>query len=129
MKFEAVRTIKLPTTVHDLALAPGGECLWVACLDGSIRGVDLETEEHFLLGEHSRYSSGGHGLQEGETVISAGYDGALLWHDVEKRSCFRRILSTLACVFEQAGWRPRDGVCATVTMYCYNVSRNSSRPG
>ena len=93
MKIDEVKTIKLPTTVHDLALAPGGECLWVACLDGSIRGVDLETEEHFLLGEHSRYSSGVHALPDGKTVISAGYDGALLWHDVEKRSCFRRIFA------------------------------------
>ena len=52
MKIDEVKTIKLPTTVHDLALAPDCKRLWVACLDGCVRGVDLETEEHFLLGEH-----------------------------------------------------------------------------
>ena len=93
MKIDEVKTIKLPTTVHDLALAPDCKRLWVACLDGCVRGLDLETEEHFLLGEHSRYASGVHALPDGKTVISAGYDGALLWHDVETRSCFRRIFA------------------------------------
>ena len=93
MKIDDVKTIKLPTTVHDLAVAEGGKRLWVACLDGGIRGVDLDTEEHFLIGEHARYASGVHALPDRKTVISAGYDGALLWHDVENRSCFRRILA------------------------------------
>ena len=91
MKIDELKVIKLPTTVHDLALVADGTRLWAACLDGGVYGVDLETEERVLLGEHTRYASGVHALPDGKTVISAGYDGALLWHDVEKRSCFRRV--------------------------------------
>lgn len=85
------KEIKLPTTVHDVALAPDGETVWAAGLDGMIRGVHLDSEESVLLGEHHRYASGVHALPDGETVLSAGYDGKLLWHDVVKGLCFRQV--------------------------------------
>ena len=43
MKIDELKAIKLPATVHDLALAADGNRLWAACLDGGVYGVDLET--------------------------------------------------------------------------------------
>ena len=91
MKLSESKTIELPTTVHDAALARECGKVWVACLDGSVRGVSLESGEGFLLGEHRRYASGVHALPDGKVVISAGYDGRLLWHDIEKQTCFREV--------------------------------------
>ncbi len=84
------KKIELPTTAHDLALGLDG-AVWLACLDGGIHGVNLDSDERFLLGKHRRYASGVHALPDGETVVSAGYDGRLLWHDVRKRTCFREV--------------------------------------
>ncbi len=92
MKLETTKTIELPTTVHDVSLAANEDSmLWAACLDGGIHGVSLDSGDHFLLGRHRRYASGVHALPDGETVISAGYDGRLHWHDVKSRTCFREI--------------------------------------
>jgi WD40 repeat protein len=94
MTIEQSKDISLPTTVHDVALPPKGTSpakVWTACLDGTVCGVDLEEGSHFVLGRHRSYASGVHALPEGNTVISAGYDGRLLWHDVKKRQCFRSV--------------------------------------
>lgn len=93
MKLEQTKEIQLPTTVHDVTLATtsGEPYVWAACLDGGIHGVALDSEERLLLGQHQRYASGVHALPDGETVLSAGYDGRILWHDVKKRSCFRTV--------------------------------------
>ncbi len=95
MTLEQSQAIPLPTTVHDVALAESASTptslVWAACLDGGIYGVRLDSGEKFQLGQHNRYASGVHALPGGETVISAGYDGRLRWHDVEKRSCFREV--------------------------------------
>ena len=42
-------------------------------------------------GRHGSYATGCVLLPDGRTVISGGYDGMLLWHDVETRRCWRRV--------------------------------------
>src|SRR5262245_43497907 len=42
---------------------------------------------------HSSFASGCVLLPDGQTLISAGYDGWLFWHDVSSKECFRRVQS------------------------------------
>jgi WD40 repeat protein len=54
--------------------------------------VDLESglTEPFET-HHTSYASGCVFLPDGETVVSAGYDGCLLWHDIRTKRSWRRL--------------------------------------
>ena len=41
--------------------------------------------------KHGSFASGCVLLPGGKTLVSAGYDGQLLWHDVATKKCFRRV--------------------------------------
>src|SRR5262249_10333660 len=41
--------------------------------------------------KHSSFASSCVLLPDGKTVISGGYDGMLLWHDVESGKCVKRV--------------------------------------
>jgi WD40 repeat protein len=54
--------------------------------------VDTASGEAVAFEEkHQSFASGCVLLPDGRTVISGGYDGRLLWHDVETRRCTRRV--------------------------------------
>lgn len=92
MKLALAHDHTLPTGVLGMALAPDGTRAWAACADGTLREVRLATGEARVYdGRHESFASGCVLLPEGRTVITGGYDGRLLWHDVETGRCWRRV--------------------------------------
>ena len=92
MKLEKPRDISLPTGVLGLAAAPDGSRLYAACMDGQIFEVDPANGATTAFSEkHASFASGCVLLPDGKTLISSGYDGCLMWHDVETRTAFRRV--------------------------------------
>ncbi|MEI9892639.1 MAG: WD40 repeat domain-containing protein [Chthoniobacter sp.] len=92
MKLTLAHDYKLPTGTLGLAITPDGSRAFATCIDGTLHTVDLAsgTSEVFD-GTHGSYASGCALLPDGRTVITGGYDGLLLWHDVETRHCWRRV--------------------------------------
>lgn len=90
-KLEKLREIKLPAALLALDAAPDGKTLFAACLDGGVFTVDADAGEASLLGRHDSYASGVALLPDGKTVISAGYDGMLQWHDLVERKTLRKV--------------------------------------
>jgi len=77
--------------VLGLAIAPDGRRGFAACADGVLYAVDLATGSADTFEEnHQSFAIGCVLLPDGRTIISSGYDGLLLWHDVETRRCWRR---------------------------------------
>lgn len=92
MKLEKPRDIHLPTGVLGLASSPDGSRLYTACMDGQIFEVDPANGAAAAFdAKHASFASGCVVLPDGKTLISAGYDGWLLWHDVDTRRSFRRL--------------------------------------
>ena len=92
MKLTKVKDLSLPTGVLGLAMAADASRLYAACMDGMLYECDpaAGTVTPFAA-KHGSFASGCVLLPDGKTLISAGYDGWLLWHDVESKQCFRRL--------------------------------------
>lgn len=94
MKLTKVKDLSLPTGVLGLALRADGERLYAACINGAVYECDPKTGvSSSFAARHNSFASGCALLPDGETVITAGYDGWLLWHDVATKECFRRVQS------------------------------------
>jgi WD40 repeat protein len=92
MKLNLAHTHELPTGVLGLALAPDGARAFVTCTNGALYDLDLATgKSQKFESAHPSYASACVLLPDGKTVISGGYDGMLMWHDVETRRCWRRV--------------------------------------
>jgi WD40 repeat protein len=90
-KTEKVKDISLPSAALALAAAADGKTVFAACQDGGVFVVDTETSQPELLARHQSYASGVALLPDGKTLISAGYDGVLQWHDLGERKTIRQI--------------------------------------
>lgn len=92
MKLTLTHDHKLPTGVLGLDFTPDGSRAFAACVDGHVYNVDMATGQAELLeGTHQSYATGCALLPGAKTLISAGYDGRLLWHDLESGRCWRRL--------------------------------------
>ncbi len=92
MKLTRIKDHSLPTGALGLCVTGDGGTAFVACADGALHRVDLDTGKTEAFPErHASYASGCVLLPDGRTVVSAGYDGVLLWHDIETRRCWRRV--------------------------------------
>jgi WD40 repeat protein len=92
MKLTLELDTKLRSGVLGLAIAQDGGTAFVACADGTIHSVDLDTGDADPFDEkHASFASSCVLLPGGQTLISGGYDGALLWHEVETGRCLRRV--------------------------------------
>jgi dipeptidyl aminopeptidase/acylaminoacyl peptidase len=92
MKFQKPRELTIPSGALGLAVAPDGQRLYAACMDGRIWEVETATGAHSALSDkHASFASGCALLPDGKTLVSAGYDGALIWHDLDSKKAFRRI--------------------------------------
>src|SRR5437763_846645 len=94
MKLEKTGTISLPTGVLGLTGNAEGSRLYAACIDGRLFEINQDTCSTVPFDTaHTSYASGCVLLPEGQTVISAGYDGCLLWHHVPTRRLLRRVVA------------------------------------
>src|SRR5690349_16001249 len=84
LKTEMLKEHSIPTAVLGLDLFPDGKRALVACLDGGVYEVDLESCATTALGKHDSYSSSVSLLKD--QVVSGGYDGRLIYHDMESRA-------------------------------------------
>ncbi|MCA9176333.1 MAG: hypothetical protein KDB14_17725 [Planctomycetales bacterium] len=84
------RTIdfKLPMAVLDQSLTPDG--LIAACMDG-VYFVRFADKSHQKIDQHESYVSSVRVVAGGARAISAGYDGALHWHDLRQPRRERRL--------------------------------------
>jgi WD40 repeat protein len=90
-KLTKLKDFKLPAAVLALEAASDGRTLFVACLDGAVFKLDAESGERTELGRHESYASGVALVSGGTTMVSGGYDGTLLWHDLASGNVIRRI--------------------------------------
>lgn len=90
-KIELLAEHMLPTAGLAVAVLPEAKHVIVACFDGGIYQVDTGSGARTEVGRHDNYASGVAYLPGSNEVISAGYDGALIWHDLEKKTRIRRV--------------------------------------
>ncbi|MBM3821884.1 MAG: hypothetical protein FJ404_03160 [Verrucomicrobia bacterium] len=86
-KSELVQEIKLPSAVLDADLDETR--LYAACLDRGCYEIDLESSKFEKIGAHESYASGAK-LKPG-VLITSGYDGTILWHDLRNRRVSHRV--------------------------------------
>ena len=92
MKTSLLHDHKLPTGVLGLAASPDAARLYVACADGAVGSVDPASGAFEPFQErHTSFASGCVLLPDGETLISGGYDGSLIWHDTATHKAKLRI--------------------------------------
>jgi WD40 repeat protein len=92
MKLEKTKDLSLPSGVLGLAATPDAGRLFAACMDGAVYAVDpAQGGVTPFAGRHNSFATGCALLPDDKTLISAGYDGWLLWHDVASKQCFRRV--------------------------------------
>jgi WD40 repeat protein len=92
MKLTPAHDHTLPTGALGLAISADGSRAFVSCADGAIYALDTATGQAEAFEEkHESYANSCVLLPDGRTVISGGYDGMLLWHDVETRRGVRRV--------------------------------------
>lgn len=92
MKLTLLHDRSLATGVLGLALSPDGSRAYAACADGRVVALDPATgEQEPLTGTHGSFASGCVLLPDGRSLVSAGYDGQLLWHDLDSRGVRRRV--------------------------------------
>lgn len=70
----------LPTGVLCLDPRADGKSAFAASVDG-VYDLNLETGEHKHLYAHESYGSGTAFIESANTLVTAGYDGALTWYD------------------------------------------------
>lgn len=84
----------LPTgIITTQELSTDGTQLFAACMDGVYQVPLIEGGEPQRIYNHDSYVSGVHVDPQRAVVISAGYDGQLIWYDLERQSIFRRVLA------------------------------------
>src|SRR4051794_7812504 len=90
-KTEKLKDITLPSAVLALDATPDGKTLFAACQAGDVFVVDVETGKSQPLAKHESYASGVALLPDRKTLVSAGYDGVLQWHDIAERKTIRKV--------------------------------------
>jgi WD40 repeat protein len=80
----------LPTGVLCIAPRADGGTLFAACTDG-VYELNLETGERRHLYAHESYASGVALFEPASTLVSAGYDGALVWYDLAQAKQIRTV--------------------------------------
>ena len=92
MKLTRIHDHPLATGVLGLAITLDGSRAFASCMDGTVHSVDTASgHADAFEKKHASFASGCVLLPDGRTIITAGYDGALLWHDTTTRECTREV--------------------------------------
>ncbi len=86
-----IKDISIPGIAFALARVPGGNRLLFGSSDFKVYDLDLSSSkpEPKPLGEHQSYVSGL--TLAGKTAVSGGYDGRLIWWDIDAHKQLRRV--------------------------------------
>ncbi|MEC9055129.1 MAG: WD40 repeat domain-containing protein, partial [Verrucomicrobiota bacterium] len=84
-------TLKMPT--HCLSLARGeGNQFYASCFDGGIYSVPgTRWKKPVRLAEHQNYASGVNWSPATRHLVSAGYDGRLVWTNPDEKKITREV--------------------------------------
>ncbi len=88
-ELKRIHAWKLPMGVLATSLAPDGQSLLAGCMDGVYR-VQFDPHQQEKLYAHDSYVSSTAWLPD-DTLLSAGYDGAVCWFDMQRKECSRRL--------------------------------------
>jgi WD40 repeat protein len=91
VELKKLKEISLPTAALALDATPDGRTIFAACQDGGVFAVEAEKGTMALLAQHESYASGVALLPDGKTLITAGYDGVLQWHQWPKQAPIRQV--------------------------------------
>ncbi len=90
-KIELEKEHTLPSGVLSLDASDDGHRVYVACMDGGVYEVDAAKGTPEEIGRHESFASGARLLRSTGALVSAGYDGAVKWHDLKTRTLVRSI--------------------------------------
>lgn len=85
------KQLKLPTAVLAIDARPDGKSLFAACFDGGVYEVTIESGAIKPLEKHTSYASGVQYCPKSDRLISAGYDGSLLWLSPSEGKTIRKV--------------------------------------
>jgi WD40 repeat protein len=91
VKAEQASIIKLPSTVLGMDVSADASSLYAACMDGGVYQVEVKSGQASKLYRHSSFASGACAVPGSPTIISAGYDGTLVWYDLGENKEIRRV--------------------------------------
>jgi WD40 repeat protein len=91
VKADQAAIFKLPSTVLGMDVSQDGSRLYAACMDGGVYEGDAKTGDAKKLYAHASFASGVSALHDSSIIISAGYDGTLIWFDVAEKKEVRRV--------------------------------------
>ncbi|MGV3772533.1 MAG: WD40 repeat domain-containing protein [Verrucomicrobiales bacterium] len=92
MKLSLIHDHSLATGILGLATEPNAERVYAACADGAVYQVDIATGSvEAFESKHDSYASGCVLLPDGQTLISGGYDGQLIWHQIASKKSSRKL--------------------------------------
>ena len=81
---------ELPTAALGMDVSQDGDTAFAACLDGVYR-VDIKSGEFRRIATHDSYVSGVALVEDRNQLITAGYDGVLAWHDLNRHEWIRKV--------------------------------------
>src|SRR5579863_5314569 len=91
VKAEQAKIIKLPATVLGMDVSADASQLYAACMDGGVYQVDVKSGEFQQLYRHESFASGVSVVPDTSLIISAGYDGALIWYEPAQKKQLRNV--------------------------------------
>ncbi len=83
--------VRLPTSALGLALSEDDNLCHVTGMDGGVYEVKIGSSKTKRIGGHESYAASLERLPDSQTLISAGYDGRILWHDLDKQEVVRDV--------------------------------------
>src|SRR4051812_27688314 len=91
IKTEMLKEHSIATGVLGLDLFPDHKRALLACMDGGVYELDLESGGTTLLSKHDSYAASVSLVKDSQHAISGGYDGRLIVHDLQSRSAKQNI--------------------------------------
>lgn len=92
MKLTLEHELALPSGVLGLSLASDATWALTALADGTLHRVDWKSgKSEAFETKHESFASGCVLLPQNRVAVTCGYDGAMIWHDVETRRMIRRV--------------------------------------
>lgn len=74
-----------PSGILSATFAESTRTLYTASMDGKVEAFELDSRTTATIGQHQSYASGVVTTADANVMVSSGYDGLLIWHDIQKK--------------------------------------------